>query len=94
MDKKSVVILLGLAFAFIATGCSQSKDTSAQSQSGTTAANSPSTEYVPPDAKGIQTMTLRPTSIPDYLDLPAHIEPDSDERRARVCSRRRPNTGD
>lgn len=76
MDRKSVVILLCAAASFFVAGCGQSKDTSAQAQSGADAANSPNTEYVASDAKGIQTTTVHPTTIPDYLDLPAHIEPD------------------
>lgn len=76
MDRKSFVILPCLAAALLTAGCGQSKGTSAQSQTDATAASSRNTEYVASDAKGIQTTTVRPTSIPDYLDLPAHIEPD------------------
>jgi cobalt-zinc-cadmium efflux system membrane fusion protein len=76
MDRKSFVILPCLAAAFFTAGCGQSKGTPARSQPDATATSSPNTEYVASDAKGIQTITVRATSIPDYLDLPAHIEPD------------------
>jgi cobalt-zinc-cadmium efflux system membrane fusion protein len=76
MDRKLFVILPCFAVALLTAGCGQSKSTSAQSQTDATAASSSNTEYVASDAKGIQTITVRPVSIPDYLDLPAHVEPD------------------
>src|SRR5580704_7520539 len=39
-------------------------------------ANSTGNEYVASDAKGIQTITAKTSAIPEYLDLPAHIEAD------------------
>ena len=70
---KSLVSLLGLALAILAIGCGKSNEVTPAAQSN---ANSSTAEYVAPDAKGIQTMTVKPAAIPEYLDLPAHIEPD------------------
>ena len=59
-------------------GCSSDK--TAASQDGSAAAqsspNSSSTEYFAPDTKGIKTVTVQKTAVPEYLDLPAHIEAD------------------
>ncbi len=68
---------LGICLAFFA-GCSSSKS---QSASGGTASaqgapSSSATEYLAPDTKGIQTVTVQRTAVPEYLDLPAHIEAD------------------
>jgi cobalt-zinc-cadmium efflux system membrane fusion protein len=76
MDRKSVVYMWCFALALLVAGCGRSKGISAQSQSGAGASGSLDTEYVAADAKGIQTLTVRVVGIPDYLDLPAHIEPD------------------
>jgi membrane fusion protein, heavy metal efflux system len=73
---KAFISFLGLAIAIALTGCGGSGGTSTQAQSGATSAASPGTEYVAPDAKGIQTMTVKSTAIPEYLELSAHIEPD------------------
>ena len=56
-----------------ASGCG---DSSSSAQPPAQTSNAVSTEYVAPDAKGVQTMTVRKTTIPEYLDLPAHIEAD------------------
>jgi cobalt-zinc-cadmium efflux system membrane fusion protein len=76
MNRKFVAAILLFTAASGTAGCGGSKDTSAQSQPGADAASSPNTEYVASDAKGIQTITVQPVNIPDYLDLPAHIEAD------------------
>jgi cobalt-zinc-cadmium efflux system membrane fusion protein len=76
MERKSVGILLCFAAAIVSIGCSGSKATPPQSQPEADAASSSDTEYVASDAKGIQTITVQPATISDYLDLPAHIEPD------------------
>jgi len=72
------VLLLFLVldtFLAVTDGCR-----SGTAQNGGTAPRQPSdpekTEYVAPDAKGIQTQTVRVSSIPEYLELPAHIEAD------------------
>ena len=60
----------------VLAGCS--KDTHEPgangAQGGQAAPNS--AEYFAPDTKGIQTITVQATAVPEYLDLPAHIEPD------------------
>ena len=58
--------------------CSSRKSAGAQdgSAAAQSAPNADSTEYFAPDTKGIQTVTVRKTAVPDYLDLPAHIEAD------------------
>ncbi|HWF40239.1 MAG TPA: efflux RND transporter periplasmic adaptor subunit [Candidatus Acidoferrales bacterium] len=75
-------LFMGLALGMALAGCGNAS-TSAQSPTSTNAGNAgnagaqaPGSEYVAQDAKGIQTMTVRKTAIPDYLDLAAHIEPD------------------
>ncbi len=70
---KSVLMVLGLAVALVGCGSGESKDDAPPT---TQNASSPGTEYVAPDAKGIQTETARMSAIPEYLDLPAHIEAD------------------
>jgi cobalt-zinc-cadmium efflux system membrane fusion protein len=72
MQMKSLKLMIALGFALGASGCGQSSDTAAQPQ----AAGTPGTQYVASDAKGIQTMTVKTSVIPEYLDLAAHIEPD------------------
>jgi membrane fusion protein, heavy metal efflux system len=60
-------------------GCSQGNRGSAAANGngaqGSQAAPD-SAEYFAPDTKGIQTITVQATAVPEYLDLPAHIEPD------------------
>lgn len=85
---KRVLYILGLAILGLAigTGLSGCGDSSSSAQAPTIAggtsaggANATGTsgpEYVAQDAKGIQTMTVRATAVPEYLDLAAHIEPD------------------
>ena len=70
---KSVLMLLSVVVAL--AGCSSTRaknEAPANSQSG----DSTNVEYVAPDSKGIQTLIVRATAIPEYLDLPAHIEAD------------------
>src|SRR5579872_1527788 len=70
------MVALVLALAAVIGGCGGS-DTSAQSpQSSASPPNSANFEFVGPDAKGIHTVVVRKTVIPDYLDLPAHVESD------------------
>ena len=70
---KSVLILFGLAFALAGCGSGKAPETS---PSNSQPADSGSTEYVASDSKGIQTQVVRTATIPEYLDLPAHIEAD------------------
>jgi cobalt-zinc-cadmium efflux system membrane fusion protein len=72
---KRVLLLLGLALAVGLSGCGDSSG-SAQSSAPSSANSASSGEYTAQDAKGIETMAVRQTTIPEYLDLPAHIEPD------------------
>jgi cobalt-zinc-cadmium efflux system membrane fusion protein len=68
------ILLLGLVICMATTGCGDSSS-SAQTQTPN-ASDTSGTEYVAPDAKGVKTMTVRKTAIPEYLDLPARIEAD------------------
>jgi membrane fusion protein, heavy metal efflux system len=76
---KSAVLMLGIVFVIAAGGCgssgSGSEQANAQVQAGQSAAPSEN-EYVATDAKGIQTITVNSSAVPDYLVLPAHIEAD------------------
>lgn len=65
-----LVLILGV----VSTGCGNSS--SSTQSSAPNAASTSSNEYVPQDARGIETMTVRRTAISEYLDLPAHIEAD------------------
>jgi multidrug efflux pump subunit AcrA (membrane-fusion protein) len=68
---------VGLIAAFLAAGCGGSGGTGAQSQTGSGAADSGGGgEYVAPDARGIETVTVKDSPIPEYLELPAHIDAD------------------
>jgi cobalt-zinc-cadmium efflux system membrane fusion protein len=79
MKMKCAVLLLGIVFAIAARGCSGSgggsEQANAQSQPGQSASSS-DVEYIATDAKGIQTVTVNSSAVPDYLVLPAHIEAD------------------
>ena len=72
---KRVLLLLGLALAVGLSGCGDSSG-SAQSSAPSSVNGASSGEYMAQDAKGIETMVVRQTTIPEYLDLPAHMEPD------------------
>jgi multidrug efflux pump subunit AcrA (membrane-fusion protein) len=76
---KRAVFAFCFLFLTIAGGCGR-QDT-VPGQAGVEAqaagsANSNSNEYVASDAKGIQTITAKTSAIPEYLELPAHIEAD------------------
>jgi membrane fusion protein, heavy metal efflux system len=70
---KSVLMFLGLTAALAGCGSAKSKVDTPSSPQGP---DSPGTEYLAPDSKGIQTQAARMSTIPEYLDLPAHIEAD------------------
>jgi cobalt-zinc-cadmium efflux system membrane fusion protein len=67
--------LIILALAMGLTGCS-SKKLEDNAVSSPQAGDSSATEVIAPDSQGIQTQVVRTSTVPDYLDLPAHIEPD------------------
>jgi membrane fusion protein, heavy metal efflux system len=69
----SAVSRLVLGFVIVLAGCGTTPTQQAPSSQSNDRAD---TEYVAPDARGIQTMTVQSASIPDYLELPAHIEAD------------------
>lgn len=80
---KPVFLLLGLALGLSLAGCGNSSSSAqapappnANGAQNTGTNGVSSTEFVAQDAKGIQTMTVRKTAIPEYLDLAAHIESD------------------
>ncbi len=76
---KSAVLMFAIVFAIAAGGCSSSGGGSEQKSAQADAnpsANSTETEYIASNAKGIQTVTVKSSAVPDYLVLPAHIEAD------------------
>jgi cobalt-zinc-cadmium efflux system membrane fusion protein len=73
---KPAILSFALVAVLAAAGCAKSGSTGGQGPSDPNAASAPGTAYVAPDAKGIQTLTVSMTAIPEYLDLPAHIETD------------------
>jgi membrane fusion protein, heavy metal efflux system len=74
---RSAVALIGLAAGLSAAGCGGSGTAPSQPQSNASpAAGSQGSEYVASDAKGIQTMTVNTSTVPEYLELAAHIEAD------------------
>src|ERR1700689_2420910 len=70
---KSALLVLGLAAVLAGCGKGKPKD---DTPSNPQNSGSPGMEYVAPDSKGIQTQAARMSTIPEYLDLPAHIEAD------------------
>jgi membrane fusion protein, heavy metal efflux system len=70
---KSVLMLLSLTAALVGCGTGKLQDVTA---SNTQSSGSPGTEFIASDSKGIQTQAARTSAIPEYLDLPAHIEAD------------------
>ena len=70
---KSAFLILIVALVLVGCGSSRSSDNSTPQTPKNDSAN---TEIVASDSKGIQTQIARSTAIPEYLDLPAHIEPD------------------
>lgn len=73
MKKRIFPVCLCVCAAF--AGCAR-----APSAQPTAVAAGPSdassAQYVAPDAAGIQTMRVNLTKLPDYLELPAHVEAD------------------
>jgi cobalt-zinc-cadmium efflux system membrane fusion protein len=76
---KRAVWVFCFLFLTIAGGCGRQDAGPGQASSDAQAAgsaNSSGDEYVASDAKGIQTITAKTSAIPEYLELPAHIEAD------------------
>lgn len=69
---KSAILFLFLFVVIAAGGCGSPSNPPVSASPGDDA----KIEYVAPDAKGVRMMTVKVTSIPAYLDLPAHIEAD------------------
>ena len=67
---------MGFAAVLALAGCGSGSNTNATAPPPASAAAAPDGEYIAPDAKGVQTITVGQAPIPDYLELPAHIEPD------------------
>jgi len=73
---RSVVLLLALAAASLAAGCGGSAQPSGAAEQDSHSANAAANEVVTSDARGIQTLTLKIAAVPEYLELPAHIDAD------------------
>jgi len=71
---RQIHLCLGLVLTAVLAGCGNS-NSSAESPPASASGHS-SNQYVVQDAKGIETVTVRRTAIPEYLDLPGHIEAD------------------
>ena len=71
-----LVPLASLILLAALQGCSSSSQSAASGSPSAQAATPSATEYLAPDTKGIQTVTVQKTAVPEYLDLPAHIEAD------------------
>jgi cobalt-zinc-cadmium efflux system membrane fusion protein len=77
--KHSTCLLFAAALASLAVvaGCSHggsSGSSSTAAAQGAQPAQQP--DYVAPDAKGIQTVVVKTTSVPEYFEITAHIEAD------------------
>ena len=94
---KRTFLFMGLALGMALTGCGNAS-TSAQSptsaNAGNAGAQSPGTEYVAQDAKGIQTMTVRTTRHPRISRAAGAHRAGPDARGARVRAGRRADHGD
>jgi membrane fusion protein, heavy metal efflux system len=75
---KTVILFCSLTIAIVFAGCSGGSPSGDQAQSAANPAAppNPNEQYVARDAAGIQTMSVQQIGIPDYLELPAHIESD------------------
>src|SRR5579864_2257088 len=70
---KSVLVILGLTGMLGGCGSASSKVAAPTNTNGFASGGG---EFVAPDSKGIQTQVVRISTVPEYLDLPAHVEPD------------------
>lgn len=64
------LLLLATSLVSLLAGCGHSNTPASPGS------DSVSSDYIAPDAKGIQTLAVQSVPIPDYLDLAAHIDPD------------------
>jgi membrane fusion protein, heavy metal efflux system len=76
IKMKSFVLFLGLTTAALVAGCSDSAESPGGTQPEAQSSGAAANEFVAADARGIQMMTVRATAVPEYLELPAHIEAD------------------
>lgn len=67
---KTAVTLLCASLAMVIAGCGQSSNTESQALAPQNPTNG---QIVAPNAAGIQTITVKATTVPDYIDLPAQI---------------------
>lgn len=67
-------VLPALAAVVAVAGCGNSGGPRGQQPTG--AASTPNTINVDADAKGIQTVTVQTTAVPEYLEVPARIDTD------------------
>jgi len=72
--KSEVLVVTLIAGAFFC-GCG-SNDNPSEGPKSANSDNSKGKDYVASDAKGIQTMTVNASEVPNYLELAAHIEAD------------------
>jgi membrane fusion protein, heavy metal efflux system len=72
----STTLLATLLTSALLAGCSSNTSPSGVTQASQPAAPEENSQYVAPDAKGVHTIVVQKTEVPDYLDIPAHIEPD------------------
>jgi cobalt-zinc-cadmium efflux system membrane fusion protein len=70
--KPAILLIFFSCLASLA-GCSGS---ATRTQAAANPVASANDQYVASDARGIQTMAVQTTAIPDYLDIPAQIEAD------------------
>jgi cobalt-zinc-cadmium efflux system membrane fusion protein len=73
---RPAILVSGLLAAFAVGGCGPGGDGKQPQAEANARSTAGAEEYVAPDANGIQTITAQSTVIPEYLELPAHIEAD------------------
>ena len=74
-SMKLLILLLALTATLAVGGCG-SREIAKEAQPDPSSSATASNEFVVSDAKGIQTIEVRTTAIPEYIELPAHIETD------------------
>ena len=57
-------------------GCSHGQSGSSGTVSAQTTQTADQADYVAPDARGIQTLVVKTTQVPEYVEITAHIEAD------------------
>jgi cobalt-zinc-cadmium efflux system membrane fusion protein len=71
---KSFILILFVLTAMSLVACGGPTDSQTRPTAGPV--STATDEYVAQDSDGIQTVAVQATTIPDYLDIPAQIEPD------------------